>query len=101
MTQRHFRPQPCEGCKVGKNVGMNREVIPTSFPLSEQNVGTAIPTSRAALATRRHSPASGIVSLILLLAYAALALIVYRDHAARAEALGNTLPPTPEEAVKH
>ena len=101
MTQHHFKTQPCEGCKVGKNVGMNREVIPTSFPHSTANVGTAVPTSRAALATRRHSPASGIVSLILLLAYTALALIVYRDNAARAEAPGNTLPPTAEEYVRH
>ncbi len=130
--QDHLDKQPSEASKVGKKVGMSDRFIPTSFPLSGQNVGTAvptfIPTSRAALAARRHSKASAIVSLVLLIAYASLAVYVYCDyreskaeldraHASFCESMDkleeemernrhqrmsaprNSLPPTPEDNV--
>ena len=89
---------------------------------------TFVPTSRASLAARRHAKASGIVSLVLLIAYASLAVFVYLDyreskaeldraHASfcesmdkleeemerhqkeRAMRIRNTLPSTPEDNV--
>ena len=80
MNQNEISNRPCEGCRVGNKVGMNREVIPASFPYSTPEVGTPVPTSRSALNARRYSKASGIVSLILLIAYATLAVVVYLDY---------------------
>ena len=128
--QHYSEKQSAEASKVGKNVGMSDQFIPTSFPLSEQNVGTPVPTSRAALESRRDSKASSIVSLIIIIAYATLAVILYLDHQKSKAELDrayssycesmdrlqeemernsrkrhapprNSLPPTPEEAVKH
>ncbi len=130
MTQHNSSVQSVKGCKMGKDMGMNREGIPTSLPGSTSKMGTAVPTSRSELASRRYSKASGIVSLILLLAYLTLGVIVYRDyqksereldeaHARfcesmdqlreemerhqkqRAMRLKNSLPPTPNDNVKH
>ncbi len=86
MNKNEISNQSVMGCEVGNKVGMNREVIPTSLPGSNPEVGTAVPTSsavllpsRAELKQRQPSTLSCVLSLLILLAGTALVIHIHMD----------------------
>ncbi len=91
MQQEYFNNQPAESEKVGKKVGMSGESIPTSFPHSEQKVGTDIPTHCNPIKTM-------LIAFVLLLGYMLIGVLVHLAVCQGAELPPepqNTLPPTP------